>query len=146
MSVIDLPILPPGQLGITPEVLRMVVTDDLETVLAPGYLNGQNLQGIDLQDGQLIDLTYSANPQTKVGTTQRFIVSNAVDGTITVNAHTSNGVRVVSGESGVLGSGTTFYTIFDSRITFISDIIVNIVSLGVDNPEPILNIDQRIGS
>lgn len=48
-----------GQIQVNPRRVKLVTTDNLATITAPGYLNSANLQGLQLQPTDFIDCVYS---------------------------------------------------------------------------------------
>lgn len=109
MSIIQLPTILPAQVGIVPQMKRMVTTDSLATITAAGYLNSVDLQSNPIASSDVLDVLYSYNQQTNSGTFGIFTVS-ITNGVITLVIWGNPGdvvLPVVSGDfanfSGTLG-------------------------------------------
>lgn len=94
MSIIQLPIALPAQEGILPATKKMIVTDDVGTVTTAGYLNAENLQGFSLNTTDIIEMLYSFDVNTSVGTFGTFSVEIS-DGVITLNIENTGDISVV---------------------------------------------------
>ena len=74
-TIYQTPILLPGSVGILPQQKYMVVGDNLATVTTAGYLNSGNLEGATVSTDDILNVLYSYNPVTHVGTFEQFSVS-----------------------------------------------------------------------
>jgi uncharacterized membrane protein (Fun14 family) len=100
MSIIQLPTILPAQVGIVPQMKRMVTTDNLATITAAGYLNSVDLQSNPIASSDVLDVLYSYNQQTNSGTFGIFTVSIS-NGVITLVQWANPGdvlLPVVSGD------------------------------------------------
>jgi hypothetical protein len=107
-GIIQLPTILPAQVGIVPQMKRMVTTDNLATITAAGYLNSVDLQSNPIQASDVLDVLYSFNQQTNSGTFGIFTVSIS-NGVITLNQWANPGdvlLPVVSGDFAVF-NGTS---------------------------------------
>ena len=96
----QLPTILPSQVGILPQMKRMVTTDSLATITTAGYLNGVDLQSNPIQASDVLDVLYSYNLQTNSGTFGIFTVSIS-NGVITLTQWANPGdvlLPVVSGD------------------------------------------------
>jgi hypothetical protein len=83
MGIIQLPVVLPAQIGILPQMKRMVTTDNLSTITTAGYLNGVDLQSNPIASSDVLDVLYGYNLQTNTGTFGIFTVS-ITNGVITL--------------------------------------------------------------
>lgn len=130
MGIVQLPVVLPAQVGIVPGMKRMVTTDNLATITTAGYLNGVDLQSNPISTNDVLDVLYSYNTTTNVGTFGIFTVSIA-NSVITLNQWANPGdvlLPVVSGHIPVF-NGTTGQ-IKDSGVAF---------SNGADTVAPLFN-------
>ena len=100
MGIQQLPVILPSQVGILPQMKRMVTTDSLATITTAGYLNGVDLQSNPIQASDVLDVLYSYNLQTNSGTFGIFTVSIS-NGVITLTQWANPGdvlLPVVSGD------------------------------------------------
>lgn len=108
MAILQLPMQVPGLVGVLPNQKFMVTTDNLATITAAGYLNQVNLESNPVSTTDIIQILYSFNQQTQLGTYGLFTV-NISNGVITLNEWTNPGdvlLPVVSGDFAVF-NGTT---------------------------------------
>ena len=89
-TIYQLPMPLPGTIGILPQQKYMVVGDNLATLTSAGYLNGVNLESYPIATTDIINVLYSFNLQTQVGTFEQFTVSLS-NGVITLVQSTSAG-------------------------------------------------------
>lgn len=80
-----------GSVGIYPREKYAVVGDNLATVTTAGYFNSGNLESATLTTNDVLNLLYSYNPVTQVGTYEQFAVSISATGVITLNALSNAG-------------------------------------------------------
>jgi len=100
MSILQIPTPLPSQVGILPQIKRMITTDNLATVTAAGYLNSVDLQSYPINSSDVLDVLYSYNQQTNSGTFGIFTVSIS-NGVITLVQWANPGdvlLPVVSGD------------------------------------------------
>lgn len=64
-----------GSVGVLPVQKYMVSGDNLATITTAGYLNAVNLEGYPIASTDIINVLYSFNPQTQVGTFEQFSVT-----------------------------------------------------------------------
>lgn len=64
-----------GQIGFVPRRMKMVTTDNLATILTPGYMHAGNSQGFVVNPTDIFDVVYSYNTKTGLGTIDVFYVS-----------------------------------------------------------------------
>lgn len=83
MGILQLPTPLVGQGGLKPASKKMVVSDDLATLTAPGYLNAVNLEGFPLEQSDHIEMLYDYDTITGIGVYAEFNV-NIVGGVITL--------------------------------------------------------------
>lgn len=109
MAIVQLPTALAAQTGILPATKKAVVTDDLTAVTTAGFFNSGNLQGATIETNDVLEILYSYDVNTKIGSLGVFIpaISNGV---ITLNKWVNPGditLPVVSGNfanfTGVLG-------------------------------------------
>lgn len=108
MGILQLPVPVPAQVGVSPNMKRMVTTDSIGTVTAAGYLNAVNLEGFPIAPYDVIQMLYSYNQQTNSGTFGIFTVSIS-NGVITLVSWANAGdvlLPVVSGNFAIF-NGTT---------------------------------------
>lgn len=84
-GIIQLPTTLPAQVGINPSTKKMVTLDSLATITTAGYLNQVDLQSNPISPTDVLEVLYSFNQQTNVGTFGIFTVSIS-NGTITLSA------------------------------------------------------------
>lgn len=89
-KIYQLPTPLAGTVDVLPVQKYMVVGDNLSTVTTTGYLNQINLEGYSLANTDIINMLYSYNPVTTVGTFEQFSVSIS-NGVITLNPLSSAG-------------------------------------------------------
>lgn len=75
MGIIQLPTQLPGAVGVLPNQKFLVTTDNLATVSAAGYLNQVSLESNPVSNTDVMQVLYSYNLQTTVGTYGVFTVS-----------------------------------------------------------------------
>ncbi len=142
MPIIDLPIIMPGQIGVKPVVRRMVTTDDYNTITAPGYLTQQNLEGVNVEDGDILDVTFDADLKTKIGTNSRFAASVA-NGVLTLFGDIEQGYQIfhrITDLKNAVGGSTIFFTA--EFATLDSIVVLNALDSGVTNTtDPILAVE-----
>jgi hypothetical protein len=108
MGILQLPVILPSQVGILPQIKRMVTTDSLATITTAGYLNNVDLQSNPIASSDVLDVLYSYNLQANSGTFGIFTVSIS-NGVITLSQWANPGdvlLPVVSGDFAVF-NGTT---------------------------------------
>lgn len=88
MPILQLPTQVPGMVGVFPNQKFMVTTDNLATITTAGYLNAINLQSNPLANTDIIQVLYSYNQQTTVGTYGLFTVAISGVGVITLTNQT----------------------------------------------------------
>ncbi len=133
MAILDLPQILPAQVGTHPIIKRMVVSDNLATLIEPGFLNAVNLQGFSVSAGELIDTTFNANLQTKAGPVVRCEV--IVVGNDIVLVPQTNGFRIVAKRSAIFPSGSATYVIADAEIEATSVVQLNVFSAAAGGEE-----------
>lgn len=107
-GIIQLPTILPAQVGIVPQMKRMVTTDSLATITTAGYLNSVDLQSNPIAPSDVLDVLYSYNLQTNSGTFGIFTASIS-NGVITLVQWANPGdvlLPVVSGDFAAF-NGTT---------------------------------------
>lgn len=77
-----------GQVGAHPRRVKIVTTDNLATVTTAGYLNNQSLVPNQFYPTDIVDMTYSFNESSGVGTYDTFTLSIS-NGQITLSAFVS---------------------------------------------------------
>lgn len=118
MAILQIPTPLAAQVGILPQMKRMITTDNLATVTAAGYLNSIDLQSYPINSSDVLDVLYSYNQQTNSGTFGIFTVSIS-NGVITLVQWANPGdvlLPVVSGDVATF-NGTTGQ-IKDSGVAF----------------------------
>lgn len=110
MSIVSYNVNAPMLQGIAPRIVQIISTDNLATVTAAGYLNGQGnvLQGLQLSNTDEVHMIYSYVASTNSGTFGVFIPSISA-GNITLVQWANPGdvlLPVVSGDFAVF-NGTT---------------------------------------
>jgi hypothetical protein len=77
MGIVSYNVLTPGLVGISPQIVQIVTTDNLATVTAAGYFNkqGQVLQGLQLQPLDEVHMFYGYTSNSSPGTFEVFTVS-----------------------------------------------------------------------
>lgn len=144
MAIINLPIILPAEVDIRPIFKRMVVSDDLATLTAAGFLNSGNLQSSNVSAGEQIQVTYNADIRSKVGPVVTCAVT--VVGNDIVLVPDSNGYRSVSKVTGDLASGTDTYVINDAEIATTSIVVASAVDHGgAEATDVILNVTPGAG-
>jgi hypothetical protein len=83
-NIYQLPMQVPGMVGVQPNQKFMVCGDNLAAVTTAGYLNQVNLESNPVSNTDILQVLYSFNPQTTVGTYGVFTVSISGTGTITL--------------------------------------------------------------
>lgn len=91
MGILQLPTALPSQVGLLPATKLMVTTDNLSTVTTAGYLNSANLEGAPLATTDVLNILYSFNQQTQVGTYGVFTVAISGTGVITLSQASFSG-------------------------------------------------------
>lgn len=109
MGILQLPVILPSQVGILPQNKRMVTTDNLATITTAGYLNAVDLQSNPVSPTDVIEVLYSFDDVTKIGTYGVLLVSIS-NGVITLTTWANPGdvtLPVLTGNfanfDGVLG-------------------------------------------
>ena len=144
MAILDLPIILPAQVGTHPIIKRMVVSDNLATLTAAGFLNSSNLQSSSVSAGELIDVTYNADARTKAGPTVRCEVTIVANQVVLVPE--SNGYRTVSKVTAELASGTSTYVVIDADLAATSIVVVSAIAHGgAEAAETPLNVLPAAG-
>ncbi len=85
MGILQLPTALPSQVGLLPATKLMVTTDNLGAVTTAGYLNSVNLEGSPIATTDVINILYSFNQATQVGTYGVFTVAISGTGIITLS-------------------------------------------------------------
>lgn len=75
MGIVQLPTLLAGEVGVFPQMKRMVTTDSLATITTAGYMNAVNLQSNPLGTNDILEVLYAYNEVTHFGTFGIFTVS-----------------------------------------------------------------------
>jgi hypothetical protein len=95
MGIIQLPSPIAANTGVIPNIKTMCTTDNLATITTAGYLNSVNLEGYPVATTDVLEIMYSFNPVTNVGTLGKFSVA-INNGVITLSESTSSsGVNFV---------------------------------------------------
>ena len=89
-TIYQLPTPLAGSVGILPQQKYMVVGDNLATITTAGYLNSINLESYTVSTNDILNVLYSYNPVTQVGTFEQFSISIS-GGTITLVALSNAG-------------------------------------------------------
>jgi hypothetical protein len=89
-TIYQLPTPLTGSVQVLPNFKYMVVGDNQATVTTAGYLNQVNLESYPIQSTDIINMLYSFNPATQIGTFEQFSVS-ITNGVITLSALSSAG-------------------------------------------------------
>lgn len=76
-GILQLPIQLAGTVGVFPNLKFMVTADNLATITTAGYLNQVNLESNPITTTDILQVLYSFNQQTNVGTYGVFSVSIA---------------------------------------------------------------------
>jgi hypothetical protein len=84
MGILQLPTPIVGQSGLLPATKKMVTTDSLSTITAAGYLNAVSLESFPIDKSDILEVLYSYNAVTNVGTFGLFTVSIS-NGVITLS-------------------------------------------------------------
>ena len=112
MGILQLPMQVPAMVGILPNQKFMVTTDNLGTVTTAGYLNQVSLESNPLSNTDILQVLYSFNQQTTVGTYGLFTVSISGTGTITLaQASLSGDVNLPTIANNIIVSTNTTGTI-----------------------------------
>jgi hypothetical protein len=82
-----------GQDGVTPRRIQLVVTDDLATLLEPGYLNENNLVPSTVYATDIVDCFYLYNKMTQTGTYGEFFVTIEPNGVIVLSLLQAGGLK-----------------------------------------------------
>lgn len=110
MGILQLPTQQPNMVGVFPNQKFMVTTDNLATITTAGYLNQVNLESNPISTTDILQVLYSFNQQTNVGTYGVFTVTiTGANSTITLVPDVNEGdvlLPVVSGDFAVF-NGTT---------------------------------------
>jgi len=108
-TIYQLPIQQPAMVGVNPNLKFAVFGDNLATITAAGYLNSVNLESNPIASTDVLQVLYSFNNVTKVGTYGIFTVSISNSGVITLVAWANPGDVLLPVVSGNLASfnGTT---------------------------------------
>lgn len=107
MGIVQLPTLLAGEVGVFPQMKRMVTTDNFATITTAGYMNAVNLQSNPLGTNDILEVLYSYNEVTHSGTFGIFTITIS-NGVITLHAWANPGeviLPVVDGDFAVF-SGT----------------------------------------
>jgi len=114
--IYQLPIQQPAMVGVFPNQKFAVFGDNLATITTAGYLNQVNLESNPISTTDVLQVLYSFNPVTQVGTYSSFTVTISSSGVITlvaaVNAGdvilpvVSNRIAQFSGTTGTIYDGT----------------------------------------
>jgi hypothetical protein len=83
-TIYQLPIQQPAMVGVNPNLKFAVFGDNLATITAAGYLNSVNLESNPIASTDVLQVLYSFNNVTKVGTYGVFTVSINNSGVITL--------------------------------------------------------------
>lgn len=83
-TIYQLPIQQPAMVGVNPNLKFAVFGDNLATITAAGYLNSVNLESNPIASTDVLQVLYSFNNVTKVGTYGVFTVSISNSGVITL--------------------------------------------------------------
>ncbi len=108
MSIVSITAGVAGQVGVTPRRVQITATDNLATVTTAGYLSNSISAAFQIMPTDIIDMIYSFNVATGVGTYGEFLPSFS-NGVITLTQYVSPGdvtLPVVSGDFAVF-DGTT---------------------------------------
>jgi hypothetical protein len=89
--IYQLPIQVPGMVGVLPSQKFMVTGDNLAAITAAGYLNQVSLESNPVSNTDILQVLYSYNLQTTVGTYGVFTVSINGTGVITLAQATLTG-------------------------------------------------------
>jgi len=89
-TIYQLPTPLTGSSGVLPNQKYMVVGDNLSAVTTAGYLNSVNLESFPVFTTDIINMLYSFNPNTQVGTFEQFSVAIS-NGVITLSALSNAG-------------------------------------------------------
>jgi len=111
-NIFQLPLPIAANTGVLPNIKTMTVGDNLTTVTTAGYLNAVNLQGYPLSNGDILNVLYSFNQQTGVGTYGIFAVSIS-NGVITLVEDVSEGNVVLP----TIANHIATYVGTDGRLT-----------------------------
>jgi hypothetical protein len=108
-TIYQLPIQQPAMVGVNPNLKFAVFGDNLATITAAGYLNSVNLESNPIASTDVLQVLYSFNNVTKVGTYGVFTVSISNSGVITLVAWANPGNVLLPVVSGNIASfnGTT---------------------------------------
>ena len=90
-TIYQLPIQQPAMVGVFPNQKFAVFGDNLATITTAGYLNQVSLESNPLSSTDILQVLYSFNQQTQVGTYGVFTVSISATGVITLVAAVSPG-------------------------------------------------------
>lgn len=90
-GILQLPMQVPGMVGVFPNQKFMVTTDNLATLTTAGYLNQVNLESNPLSNTDILQVLYSFNQQTTMGTYAVFTVTISGTGVITLSQAASTG-------------------------------------------------------
>ena len=83
-TIYQLPIQQPAMVGVNPNLKFAVFGDNLATITAAGYLNSVNLESNPIASTDVLQVLYSFNNVTKVGTYGVFTVSISNSGVISL--------------------------------------------------------------
>lgn len=90
-TIYQLPIQQPAMVGVFPNQKFAVFGDNLATITTAGYLNQVNLESNPIASTDILQVLYSFNNVTNVGTYGVFTVSISNSGVITLEAAVSPG-------------------------------------------------------
>jgi hypothetical protein len=108
-TIYQLPIQQPAMVGVFPNQKFAVFGDNLATITGAGYLNQVNLESNPVSTTDILQVLYSFNQQTQVGTYGVFTVSISTSGVITLVAAVSPGdvLLPVTANNIAMFNGTT---------------------------------------
>ena len=134
MSIVQLPTILPSQVGILPQVKRMVSTDTASTITASGYLNNIDLQSNPISSSDILEVLYNYNVNTNQGITGYFFPIISSSGTIQLQRLFSNilWVDVTCSASALASAGKVNVVLGTAQQQFyVRNIIVNYSSAGL---------------